>query len=124
MMDQTDLYCQVTREKFSSQESLNREFGTKASSMLAFGAALLGAGAITLNFSDSKLTLSDPPVQAFIALIGTFLWTAASSLFVLLTWRWGNGPTVSSLAKALNHHQDREYAKLVGDEYMKSVNAN
>ncbi len=123
-MDQTDLYCQVTREKFLSQESLHREFGAKASNMLGFGTALIGVGAIILNLSGTEFNLGDRSLLTFFALIFTFLLTAIFSLIVLLGRTWGNGPTVESLASALNCDQDRDYAKLVGDGYKKSVNDN
>ena len=44
-MNKYDLYYQVTLEKLQNQETLHTEFGTKASNILTFGAALIGVGA-------------------------------------------------------------------------------
>ena len=123
-MDQIDLYCEVTREKFLSQESLNREFGAKAGTILGFGAAVIGAGVITLNLSGINLGPGVPAFWAFIALIVAFLSTATFSLLILWPRSWVHGPTVSSLAKALGHYEDRHLTKLVGDQYKQSVDNN
>ena len=79
-MDQIDLYCEVTREKFLNQESTNREFGARASTLLGFGAAMIGAGVITLNLSGIKLGPGVPAFWVFIGLIVAFLSTATFSL--------------------------------------------
>ena len=123
-MDQIDLYCEVTREKFLSQESLNREFGAKAGTILGFGAAVIGAGVITLNLSGIKLGPGVPAFWAFIALILAFLSTAIFSLLILRPRSWEHGPTVSSLAKALGYYEDRDLTKMVGDQYKQSVDNN
>ena len=123
-MDQIDLYCEVTREKFLNQESTNREFGARAGTMLGFGAAMIAAGVITLNLSGIKLGPGVPAFWAFIALIVAFLSTATFSLLVLWPRSWGHGPTVSSLAKALGYYEDRDFTKLVGDAYKQSVDNN
>ena len=123
-MDQIDLYCEVTREKFLNQETLNREFGTKASTMLGFGAALVGVGGIILNPSGTKLGLGVPAFWAFGALIVFFLLTATFSLKILWPRSWGRGPTVADLASRIDAYEDCKFTKLMGDAYNKSVTDN
>ena len=123
-MDRIDLYYEVTRVKLLSQESLNKEFGAKAGTILGFGAAMIAAGVITLNLSGIKLGPGVPAFWAYIALIVAFLSTATFSLLILWPRSWEHGPTVSSLAKALGYYEDRDLTKLVGDEYKQSVDSN
>ena len=126
-MDQIDLYYEVTREKLLNQESLNKEFGTKASSILGLGAALIGAATIILNLSDIKLglgILAFGVFGVFILLVVAFVCTAVLSFLVLWPRSWGHGPTVSSLAKDLGYYEDRVLTKLVGDGYKQAVDSN
>ena len=123
-MDRIDLYYEVTREKLLNQESLNKEFGTKASSILGLGAALIGAAGIILNLSDTALGPSMPAVSFSIVLVVAFVCTAVLSFLVLFPRDWGHGPTVSSLADALGNYGDCDLTKLVGDEYKQAVDSN
>ena len=123
-MDQIDLYYEVTRERLLNQGSLDKEFGTKASSRLGLGAALIGAATIILNLSDIKLGLGIPALWVFIVLVVAFVCTAVLSFLVLFPRDWEHGPTVYSLANALGHYEDRDLTKLVGDEYKQAVDSN
>ena len=120
-MNRVDLYCQITREKYLSQEWLNRELGTKAGAMLSIGAAVVGAG--TVIFTLSKATY-EAPFWVFLGLIFAFIVVAALSIFILSPRSWRNGPQVSDLASRLDSPEEHDLTKLVGDVYADSVDHN
>ena len=123
-MDRIDLYYEVTREKLLNQESLNKEFGTKASSILGLGAALIGAATIILNLSDIKLGLGIPAFWVFIVLVVAFVFTAIFCISVLRLRDWQHSPTASGITKRLNGYKDETLTEWVGDEYGRSVEYN
>ena len=120
-MDRIDLYCQIAREKYLSQEWLNRELGTKAGAILSIGVAVLGAGTVIF-------TLSEAPHEAlfwvFLGLICIFLVVAALSVYILSPRNWYNGPNVTDLASRLDSPEEHDLTKLVGDVYADSVKHN
>ena len=119
-MDRIDLYYEVTREKLLNQESLNKEFGTKASSILGLGAALIGAATIILNLSDIKLGLGIPAFWVFIVLVVAFVFTAIFCISVLRLRDWQHSPTASGITKRLNGYKD-ENAHRVGRRRVRAV---
>ena len=120
-MDRVDLYYQITREKYLSQEWLNRELGTKAGAILSIGAAVMGAGTVIF-------TLSEAPHEAlfwvFLGLICTFLVVATLSIYILSPQKWYNGPNVTDLVSRLDSPEEYDLTKLVGDVYADSVEHN
>ena len=133
-MNQDDLYCEVLRGRHLSQETLNTEFGTKASSMLSFGAALVGAGAIILNISKrneaaSLWAFNETALLfwAFIALLVTFALVVISSLLTLYLRDWSYGPKTCDLTNMLDsseNHEDHKIARVTGDIFGKAIEYN
>ena len=123
-MDRIDLYYEVTRDKLLSQESLNKEFGAKASNLLGFGAAMIGAGVIILNLSGAKLGPDVPAFWVSIVLVLAFVSTALFGLNVLWNRPWEHSPTASGFAKHLHGYQSNTLTEWVGDEYARSVDHN
>ena len=124
MMNKYDLYYQVTLEKLQNQEALHTEFGTKASNMLAFGAALIGVGAVALNISESDSTPSAALLVVFFLLLLSFLSTAFWSLYTLWPRPWEHSPEASKFAEHLDSYDDSVLTEWVGDEYRRSVTSN
>ena len=120
-MDRVDLYCQITREKYLSQEWLNREFGTKAGAILSIGAAVVGAGTVIFTLSEAT---QEAPFWVFLGLICTFLVVATLSVYILSPRQWYNGPNVTDLASRLDSPEEHDLTKLVGDVYADSVKRN
>ena len=123
-MNKYDLYYQVTLEKLQNQEALHTEFGTKASNILTFGAALIGVGAVVLNFSDSDSTPGATLFSAFILLMLAFLSTASWSLYSLWPRSWEHSPEAGKFAGHLGSYDDNVLTEWVGDEYRRSVESN
>ena len=124
MMNKYDLYYQVTLEKLQNQEALHTEFGSKASSMLTFGAALIGVGAVVLNFSEANPTPGTALFWVFIVLISAFLSTAGWSLYALWPRNWEHSPKASEFANHLVSYGDNVLTEWVGDEYRRSEERN
>ena len=124
MMNKYDLYYQVTLEKLHNQEALHTEFGTKASNMLTFGAALIGVGAVVLRFSESDPTPSATLSSAFVLLMLAFLSTAGWSLYSLWPRNWEHSPKAGRFAEHLASYDDNVLTEWVGDEYGRSVESN
>ena len=123
-MNKYDLYYQVTLEKLQNQEALHTEFGTKASNILTFGAALIGVGAVVLRFSESDPTPSATLFSAFILLMLAFLSTAFWSLYSLWPRYWEHSPEAGKFAGHLGSYDDNVLTEWVGDEYRRSVESN
>ena len=120
-MNQTDLYCDVLRGRYHSQESLNRDVGAKAAGVLSVGIALVGAGAIILKISNAD---DLAPLMAFLVLLGTFALTALSSLLTLYPRDWRYGPKTADLVDMLGAYQDHEITRVTGDIYGKAIAYN
>ena len=120
-MNKTDLYCDVLRGRHLSQEWLNREFGARVGSMLGFGVALVGAGAIVLNTSQVS---GIAPVVIFAVLFGGFALTAVSSVPILGPRDWRYGPKTSDLTDLLGEYEDHEVTRVTGDIYGRAVEQN
>lgn len=123
-MDKYDLYYQVTLEKLHNQETLHTEFGNKASSMLTFGAALIGVGAVVLGFSEIDPNSSTTLYATFILLMLAFLFTAYWSLYSLWPRDWEHSPNAVRLAEHIASYGDDVLTEWVGDEYGRSVESN
>ena len=122
-MQQTDLYYQVALEKYQSQEWLNREFATKAGTMLGFGGAIVGAGAVILSIPTTTNQLS---FWIFAALIVAFVFMVLASMPVLRPRDdWQHGPKMHQLADALDDdYNDGAITRSVGEAYCESVEHN
>ena len=118
-MNQVDLYCEIARERYLSQEWLNREFQTRVGFMISFGGAMIGAGAVILKSSPSDLSF---PI--FLALVAAYLSTIGWTLPVLWPRRWQPGPKISEVADRLDAYKDEVFTKLVGDVYGRCVENN
>lgn len=123
-MDKYDLYYQVTLEKLQNQEALHTEFGTKASNVLTFGAALIGVGAVVLNFSETDPIPSAALLIAFGMLMLAFLSAAAWSLYSLWPRFWEHSPEAGKFSGHLGSYGDSVLTEWVGDEYRRSVESN
>ena len=120
-MDRVELYYQITREKYLSQEWLNRELGTKAGAILSIGAAVVGVGTVIFTLSEAT---QEAPFWVFLGLIFTFLVVAILSGYILWPRTWHNGPNVTDLASRLDSPEEHDLTKLVGDVYASSVEHN
>ena len=118
-MTKSDLFYQVARENYASQEWLNREFGTKGGTMIGFAGAILAAGAIILNFSATL-----PSFIVFLLLAIAFVVAIASSLQVIWLSDWRPGPKVKDAVAIFDNFTDHEFTIEVGTEYSKSVEFN
>ena len=122
-MRQTDVYYQVALEKYQSQEWLNREFATKVGTMIGFGGAMVGAGAVILNIPS---TTGYPPVGIFATIVVVFVLMVAASVPILRPRDdWNHGPKTQQLADALDgDYEDEAITRSVGDVYSQSVEHN
>ena len=118
-MDKSDIFYQVARENYLSQEWLNREFGTKGGTMVGFGGGLLAAGAVILSFSGGLLAFA-----AFLVLVLTFVSAVVCSLNVIWLSDWRPGPKVTGANELLDAWDDQAFTREVGTEYSKSVEFN
>ena len=118
-MDKYDLFYQVARDNYASQEWLNREFGTKGGTMVGFGGALVAAGAIILSFSGTLLSF-----MVFLALVVAFLAAVIFSLNVIWLHDWRPGPKVTNAVPILGDFEHDAFTIEVGTEYSKSVDYN
>ena len=118
-MDKYDLYCQVTRDRYLSQELLNREFSTKIGTVISFGGAMVGAGAVIQAFAGNIVSF-----VAFVAVVIAFLVAVGHSVPILLTRNWRAGPRVADAAEMLEEHDHDNYTKEIANLYGQSVEAN
>ena len=123
-MDKSDLYYRVTLEKLQGQEALHREFGTKASNLLALGAAMIGVGAVVLNLTGAGPKPSAPLIWVFGPFLGAFVFTGFFSLKVLWLRPWEHSPDASAFAGHLDDYEADALTEWVGDEYARSIGLN
>ena len=116
-VNQTEIYYTVLRDRLLSQEWLNRELGTKAAAMMAFGGAIVGVGAVTLNVDDI------PQLVVFGVLIGSFVAAAMFGLLIIIPKQWSAGPNPDDLTTMLGY-DEAEFKEWVGEVLKNSVEDN
>ena len=116
-MDQTEIYYTVLRDRLLSQEWLNRELGTKAAAMMAFGGAIVGVGAVILNVDDI------PQLIVFGVLITSFVAAAILGLLIITPKTWSAGPNPDDLTTMLGY-DEAEFKEWVGEVFKNSVEGN
>ena len=92
--------------------------------MLAFGVALVGAGAIVLNASGVG---GGAPIAIFIGLFVAFALPALSSVRVFgPRHNWKYGPMASDLVSLIDDDElgDGDVTRVVGDVFSKAVDKN
>ena len=121
-MNEVDLYCDVLRARLLSQEGLIRDYGTKAGVILGVGAAMMGAGAVILKFSNTDLFLLNG--AAFLVMVGAFVLTAIHSTRVVGTQDWHTSPGMAKLGPNLGSHEEGKFTRLIGDAFGEAVDCN
>lgn len=123
-MDKYELYNQVARDTFQYQDSLHKDFGSKAINLVGFSGALIAAGALMLRLSGSSISPAAPAFWTFVLLGIFFLLTALFGMLTIWPRSWRNNPTLSELAAYLPKYPDQGLIDWVGDEYSRSVEDN
>ncbi len=123
-MDKYALFYQVALEKLQGQEELHREFGTKASNMLALGAAMIGVGAVVLSLSGENPTLGAAQTWVFVPFLLAFIFAGLFSISVLWPRNWQHSPEITALAAHFDDYADNALLEWVGHEYARSVGLN
>ena len=118
-MDKYDLFYQVARDNYASQEWLNRELGTKGGTMVAFGGAIVAAGAVILSFSGTILSFI-----TFLVLVIAFVFAVIFSLNVIWLNDWRPGPKVTNAVPILANFEHQDFTIEVATEYSISVEFN
>ena len=108
-MNEVDLYCDVLRARLLSQEGLIRDYGTKAGVILGVGAAMMGAGAVILKFSNTDHLLLNG--VAFLVMVGAFVLTAIHGTRVVGTQDWHTSPGMAKLRPHLGSHEEGKFTK-------------
>lgn len=123
-MDQSELYYQIARAKYQSQEGLNREFLTRASAIMTFGGALVAAAALVLNLGG--LSQGNTVLGIFAALLACFVGVASCCVCILKPWWWSYGPQLPELQGHVLSTQfsDEQMAEWAGDVFQQSVEDN
>ena len=120
-MSQADLYCQVVRERYHSQEALNGGLHTRSAIILSFSGVLVGSAGIILRLSQPHQWVE---VGVFAGLGMAFIVTVISCLLVLRTRNWHPGPKPADVADRLSDHSESDLAKVIGDVYGDCVEQN
>ena len=123
-MNQSELYCQIARARYQSQEGLNREFLTRASAIMTFGGALVGVAALVLNLGEA--THGTTVIGMFAALLACFGGVALLCIWILKRWDWLNGPNLPALQGLVQgrQHTDEQMSEWVADVFEKAVKDN
>ena len=121
-MNEVDLYCDVLRARLLSQEGLIRDYGIKAGVILGVGAAMMGAGAVILKFSNTDLFLLNG--VAFLVMVGAFVLTAIHGTRVVGTQDWHTSPGMATLGPNLGSHEEGKFTRLIGDAFGEAVDCN
>ena len=120
-MNEVDLYCDVLRARLLSQEGLIRDYSTKVGVMLAIGAAMMGAGAVILRFSNTGHVL-------LYAVFGTmalaFLINAIMGALIFKLDNWRTSPGVAKLAPNLGMHEEGVFTRMIGDAFGQAIECN
>ena len=119
-MNEVDLYCDVLRARLLSQEGLIRDYGTKAGVILGVGAAMMGAGAVILKFSNTDLFLLNG--IAFLVMVSAFVLTAIHGTRVVGTQDWHTSPGMATLGPNLGSHEEGKFtSRTSGDPFGDSI---
>ena len=125
-LDKVDLYFQVARDRYQSQEASLQQFDLKATATMSVGGVLLGAGVVYVRFlvGDNPDTFPIAAVALLFTVVTCFV--MLSALCILGTWlrAWRHNPTPSHMATILDQHTDDQMIRWVGDEYSSSVESN
>ena len=80
-MDKDDLYYQVARDRYMSQETQLHEFQRRAIQVISFGGLLLGLGMVYLRVEvanrEVSLSIAEPVVIVFLVMVAPFAYSAA-----------------------------------------------
>ena len=98
-MDQRELYYQVAKDSHLSQEGLNRDYYIRAGTVLTFGGALVGAGALVLNLGAASECYWD--IAAFGLLLVMFTGVVVAACRILIPYDWLAGPELSDIQEFL-----------------------
>ena len=125
-MEKSDLYYNVARDRFQYQDSLHKDFGTKAINLVGFGGALVAAGGLIMRLSGQGMNTgpSDSALSSFIALGVFFSLAAGFGIWTIWPRDWRHNPAVNVLKEHLSHYGDQALVEWTGDEYAQSIEHN
>ena len=120
-MNEVDLYCDVLRARLLSQEGLIRDYSTKVGVMLGVAAAMMGAGAIILRFSNTSHVLL---YVVFGTMALAFVINATMGALIFKPNNWRTSPGMTKLAPNLGRHEEGVFTRLTGDAFGQAIECN
>ncbi len=123
-ISQRELYYQEARDALNRQSELISAYVSRASTLLAFGGALVGAGTLVLNLSEGSVSYLN--IGLFSWLFCMFASVVVSCLLVILPRAWVSGPATEDIREFLEEdvYDDEGMLKWTSDRYQESIASN
>ena len=127
-MDKEDLYYQIARDRYMSQETQLHEFQRRAIQVISFGGLLLGLGMVYLRVEvangEVSLSIVEPVVIVFLVMVAPFAYAAFGCMGLVRPKCWRHNPRPKRLGEILEDENSKDLTRWAGDEYTRSVNEN